>query len=398
MRHFMQQLSTAALVCLLTACSGAADAGLDETGGINDDSTAAKTVIFSAEQIQHGGIQWAPVSATSVVSRVELPGQLVPNEDRTARLGAPAQGRVITLHVRPGDRVSQGQTLVTLQSEAGSSAAADHAKASAELAARRAAAAYARTARERADRLLAIKAGSRQEAERAAVDDQAAQAAVVQAETEVARAASRMTQLGATSVSGNILVRSPLGGVVLSRDVSPGAVVDAGAPLVTVSDPASLWLEVSAGAGVAAAVRTGTRVQFVVPAFPADTFNATVQSIGGALDSDTRMIPLRARVLNNDGRLRAAMFATTWVASGERRDAVVVPDSAVQLLDNRTVVFIAQPDGSGGARLERRDVEIGETVSGQTQIVSGMRAGDVVVIAGAFAVKSEFARSKMAED
>ena len=91
------------------------------------------------------------------------------------------------------------------------------------------------------------------------------------------------------------------------------------------------------------------------------------------------------------------MFATTWIESSERRQAVLVPESAVQLLDNRPVVFVARPDGTGGARFERRDVEVGATIGGQTQVLKGLMAGDTVVVEGAFAVKSEFARSKMAE-
>ncbi|MDP1891101.1 MAG: efflux RND transporter periplasmic adaptor subunit [Gemmatimonadaceae bacterium] len=278
-----------------------------------------------------------------------------------------------------------------------SAATADYDKATAELASRQAAATYARTARERADRLLAVKAGSRQEAERAAADDELARAGLAQVQSEIVRARAAMTQLGATSTSGAMVVRSPIAGVVLSRDATPGAVAEAGAPLVTVSEPSTLWLEVAASDRAVVGLRPGSRVRFTVPAFPADTFDARVQSVGGQLDTATRTVPVRAVVQNPSGRLRPAMFATTWIESGERRQAVLVPESAVQLLDNRPVVFVARPDGTGGARFERRDVEVGATMGGQTQVLKGLMAGDTVVVEGAFAVKSEFARSKMAE-
>lgn len=398
----LRTVGIAMSLVVLAACGGSGSPAADDAAA--GDSAAASTadgdaaITFSAAQAQHGGVRWAPVTASEVATSIELPGQLVPNEDRTARLGAPAQGRVVTVHVRPGERVARGQALVTLQSQAASAVSTDYAKANAELASRRAAATYARTARERADRLLAIKAGSRQEAERAAADDELARAGLAQAEAEVARARAGMTQLGATaSASGTMVVRSPIAGIVLSRDATPGAIAEAGAPLVTVSDPSSLWLEIAASDRAAGGLRTGARVQFTVPAFAADTFVARVQSVGGALDTATRTVPVRALVDNGAGRLRAAMFATTWIDGGERRLAVLVPDSAVQLLDNRAVVFVARPDGKGGARFERRDVEVGSTAGGQTQVLSGLRTGDTVVVAGAFAVKSEFARSKMAE-
>lgn len=383
----------------LAACGG-------QTNQTPADSVAAAPnpagrspaqLTFTAAQVTHGGVKWSPVVATEIASTTTLPAQLVPDGDRTASLGAPAQGRIVTVHVRLGEKVRVGQALVTLESQAASIAMSDYDKATAEVASRRAAATYAQTARARADRLLAIKAGSRQEAERAAADDELAKANVAQAEAELARARASISQLGATNKSGTMILRSPIAGVVLSRDASPGSVAEAGALLVTVSNPATLWLEMAASDRAAASIRLNARVRFAVTAFPADTFEARVQSVGGALDTITRTVPIRARVSNASGRLRAAMFSTAWIESGARRQAVVLPDSAIQLLDNRSVVFVAVPDGKGGARFERRDVEVATTVGGQSQVISGVRAGDTVVIAGAFAVKSEFARSKMVE-
>jgi len=173
-------------------------------------------------------------------------------------------------------------------------------------------------------------------------------------------------------------------------------VAEAGTPLVTVTDPRTLWLEVAASERAAASLREGARVRFTVPAFPADTFQARIQSVGGGLDAATRTVPVRALIDNSAGRLRPAMFATTWIEGGATRPVVLVPDASVQLLDATQVVFVARPDGQGGARFERREVEVGGSIGGQTQIVGGLQPGDLVVVAGAFAVKSEFARSKMA--
>ncbi|MEO6445627.1 MAG: efflux RND transporter periplasmic adaptor subunit [Gemmatimonadaceae bacterium] len=382
---------------LLSGCSGGEDADR-----VADDSSAIASadpasITLTEAQLRHGGVRWESAVTSEVATTMELPGQLVPNEDRTARIGAPAEGRIVTVHVRAGQGVSAGQALVTMQSQAASAALADVAKASAAVSSQRAAATYARTAKERVERLLAIKAASRQEMERAAANDELAQSELAQAEAELARARAVSRQLGASAESGAMVLRAPIAGVVLSRDAAPGAVVMAGAPLMTIADVRTLWLEIAASDRAASSLRRGGLVRFTVPAFAADTFNARVQSVGGALDSETRTVPVLALVENSNGRLRPAMFATTWTEGATRRPAMLLPDSAVQLLDNRHVVFVAHPDGKGGARLERRDVEVGATVGGRTQVFGGLRADDLVVVAGAFSVKSEFAREKMAE-
>src|SRR6202040_2627060 len=136
-----------------------------------------RTLTLSTEQVRHGAIRWARAELAAVSDSVETPGQLVPDEDRTSRLGAPARGRIIAIHVNVGDRVSVGQPLVTIQSQEAGSARADPAKALAELNWREAAANYTRTARDRAERLLELKAVSRQDVERARADDELARAA-----------------------------------------------------------------------------------------------------------------------------------------------------------------------------------------------------------------------------
>ncbi len=367
---------------------------------------------MSPAAIQHGGVRWSPVVLREMATTAEVSGQLVPNEDRTARLGAPAQARVLRVHVQVGDRVARGQPLVTLQSAEASTARADYDKAAADLSARRAAAVYARTARERAERLLAAKAIARQDLERAQADDELARSELARASAEVARTRATLAQLGVSSAaalaSGLMVVRSPLAGVVLSRDAAPGTVADAGAALVTVSDPSTLWLDLAITEQAVSALSRGARVRFTVPAFPTDTFEARVVSIGGAFNAETRMLPVRAIVQNapsktgpKTGKLRAQMFATARIEGAERRASVAVPESAVMLLDEKPVVFVvrANSDGepNGPVRFERREIVRGGTSGGVVQIISGVKAGELVVTDGAFAVKSEFSRTKLAE-
>jgi membrane fusion protein, heavy metal efflux system len=357
-------------------------------------AASAREVTFTSQEIQHGGVKWSAVEELTVAPSVEVPGQLQPDENRTVRVSAPAQGRLLTLRVNVGDRVARGQPLATLQSEAASSARADYAKAVAELTSRQTAATYARISRERAERLLELKAGSRQDVERARTEDQVAQGQVVQASAEVERAKEELAHLNVDN-RGEIVLRSTIAGVVLTRDAVAGSVVEPGGPLLTMTDPSTLWLQIAATEAVASSIGPSALIRFSVRAFPDEPFEARVENIGGALDPDTRTLPVRAVVSNAAGRLRPEMFATVLIEQGAPRKGFGVPDAAVQLLDERPVVFVARPDGAGGATFERRDVEVGARQGGRAQIVRGLGPGDVVVTDGAFAVKSQFSRSKM---
>jgi cobalt-zinc-cadmium efflux system membrane fusion protein len=364
-----------------------------EAGAPDGRGAATHVLALSAEQIRHGAVRWAAVERVTLASSVEAAGQLVPDDDRTARLGAPARGRIMTIHVNVGDHVSAGQALVTIQSQDAATALADHSKAVAELNSRQAAANFARTAHERAVRLLELKAGARQEVERARTDAELAQAALSQAQAEVERALAILSQLG-VGATGELLLRTPIAGVVLKREALAGTVVEAGTPLITVTDPSTLWLQAAATESVATTFRPGAEIHFTVSTFPGERFDARIQNVGAGLDPATRTLLVRAMVRNPSRRLRPEMFATVWIGDGNVRTAFLVPEGAIQLLDERPVVFVSKP-ANGITQFERRDVEIGARSEGKAEIVKGLHAGDLVVTDGAFAVKSEFARSKI---
>lgn len=357
-----------------------------------------EVVVFNASQIAHGGVGWSPVTLTPSSGSATVPGQIVPNEDRTARLGAPAQGRVTAVRVRPGDHVSRGDVLVTMQSAEAGMAQADVSKAEADLVSKKAQAVYAASARARAERLLSLKAIPQQDYERAIADDEQARASLSQAETEVRRARSTAAVLDAnTSVtsSGEIALRAPLTGVVLARTAVPGSVVDAGAPLVVVTDPTSLWVSIAAPETMAGLFARGGQLRFAVPAYPADTFSARVDAVSAGLDPDTRTLSVRAVTSDAKGKLKAEMLASVDVEGGRSLLAAVIPEDAVQLVAGVPTVFVVEPDGKGGARFARRTVALGARGDGRVAVINGLRPGDVVVTQGAFAVKAEFQKGAM---
>jgi cobalt-zinc-cadmium efflux system membrane fusion protein len=406
-------LIIAGAALFVTACGkrDAAKNGTPETGSQPDaaktesvENTSAPGALgtrltFTAAQVQHGGVRWAPVTMGTTASRATIPGEVIPNEDRTVRLGAPGRGRVVYVRVQPGQRVSRGQVLVVLQSPEAGAAQADVKKAAAELTSWTARAKYADAARARAERLLALKAIPQQDYERSIVDDEETHASLAQARSELARATTTANQLGAGNASpGEFVIRSTMSGVVLARTALPGAVVDAGAPLVVITEPSSLWLAMNPPEQFALLFRSGGSVRFTVPAYPVDTFTARIDAVGAGLDPETRTLAVRGIITNMGVRLKPEMLASVVVEGASRVPAVLVPEDAVQLLDGKPNVFLARPDGKGGVLIERREVEVGSRSGGRIAVTSGLAAGDVIVIAGAFAVKADFQKATMPKE
>ena len=354
------------------------------------------SITFTAAQIAHGKVQWAPAGLGQSSTSAVIPGTIIPNENRTARLSAPAEGRVVTVRVQPGDRVGRGQILVSLVGPGAGSAQSDVSKAAAQVTAMRAQASYARAARDRAERLLRLKAIPTQDYERAVADDESANASLTQALAEQRRAVSSAENLGAgASTTGEMVLRSPLSGVVLSRDAQPGAVVGAGTQLVSVTDPTSLWLQVNAPEKLASLFRVGGVLHFTVPAYPADKFDARVTAVGAALAADSRTLLVRAIVLNGNQKLKPEMLASVSVEGEGRTTVPVVPEDAIQLLDGRPTVFIAKPNNLGGATFVRRAVEIGARTGSTVAVTRGLGAGELVVTVGAYSVKAELQKRSM---
>ena len=393
-------LTVAAVAAIvLTACRersaarpDADSAGMAGMRGMSNDT--AQVLTLTQAQVQHGGVTWAPAVTGALGASVVLPAQVVPNGDQTARLSALGGGRVVDVKVQPGVRVTVGQPLVTLQSPAAGMAQSEIAKAQAEVTSREAQAAFAHAARERAERLLALKAIPRQDFDRTVADDQAAQSMLEQAHAELERARTTARQLGADAASGEIVIRSPLSGVVLTRTAVPGTVVEAGAPLIEVTNSSTLWLAIDAPENLSGAFRLGARLRFVVPAFPSDTFAARVEGIAAGLDSATRTLAIRGLIDNLAGRLRPAMLATVMTSASEMTASILLPEDAVQAIAGQPSVFVVMPMGAT-TMFTRRAVRTGARSGGRIVVLEGLRPGELVVTHGAFAIKSQLLKGAM---
>jgi cobalt-zinc-cadmium efflux system membrane fusion protein len=203
-------------------------------------------------------------------------------------------------------------------------------------------------------------------------------------------AASPNDLVSAGDLSGDSLALvnlvSPIDGTAEQRMVAPYERVDAGQPVLLVADLDHLWAvaDIRENDWQVASVDVGAPVTLTTPVIPGESFPARVLVVGPSVDPMTQVMPLVARIDRADQRLKPGLFIRMEVHLGTSHSALTVPDSAVARHENETFVFV--PDGELAYR--RKDVRVGETINGWTEILDGLREGEQIVVAGVFKLQS----------
>jgi cobalt-zinc-cadmium efflux system membrane fusion protein len=99
-------------------------------------------------------------------------------------------------------------------------------------------------------------------------------------------------------------------------------------------------------------------------------------------------------VRNDDGRLKAGMFADVEVTTTVVKDVLVIDDSALQTDEDKQVVFVALD----GTRFEKREVKLGLEQHNRVQVLEGIKPGEKVVTEGSFILKSEMLKGELGEE
>ncbi len=329
------------------------------------------TVVFPAGSPSLKQIATAAVQPRREMT-VRFNGRLVWNEDRTVRVFAPFGGRVMSIAVRPGDRVKAGDTLAVLAAPELGVAQSEARKAD-------------------QDSALAQKNLARlQELFDAGVapakDLQAAQAEVARTSAERARTQEKLKLYGRTaggeiSVDQTFRLKTPLAGVVVERTLNPGQEVrpdsqgDKG--LFVVSDPSQLWFMLDVAEKDVGLVKPGSNVQLSSMSLGNDRVAGRILHIAEQVDPQTRTVKVRGTVDRADSRLKAEMYVVAEVRIPVET-GYVVPAAAVFLRGEQHFVFVA--DGEG--RFTRRPVKVGPLNDDGQVVLSGLGESDKVVIDG----------------
>lgn len=285
-----------------------------------------------------------------------------------------AAGRVASLHFADGQRVQKGQLLVQL----------DDRLARAEVQQGRAELGIARSNHQRNVELVEQGFISTR-----AVDESAAAVAVARARLELAQAGAARLQ-----------VLAPFDGVVGIGRVNLGDMLQAGAEIVALEDLDAMLLDYRLPERHQPRLRPGQLGTVRLDALPGHVFEAVVQAIDPVIDAEGRSVGVRACIDNREGLLRPGMFARVHTALGERSDAVLVPEQAVVPLGGTFYVYVLdgeEPPAAGDAvQVQRREVSLGARRAGRVELVSGLRAGEQLVVAGQQRLSTATARVRVA--
>ena len=304
----------------------------------------------------------APSGATVAARDTSIPALLeaagVAQPVRQAVLSTRLMGAVTDVRVHEGDRVREGELLARIDAR---DLAAQEAQAEARIAE---ADAVHRDAAVNAERFRALYADSAA----TKVQLEATETGLARAEAGLATARAARAQLGAVRAYAEI--RAPFAGVVTRRSVDPGSFVAPGTPVVEVEDRSRLRIAVTVAPTTARGLEAGQRIEASIEGHPVEAVvEGAVPVPGGALYT------VNALVANPGNALVSGGAAVLLVPQGTRR-AILVPAGAVVREGDLTGVRVVS-----GAAAELRWVRVGRPVGPDVEILSGLRAGEQVLVA-----------------
>jgi len=331
-------------------------------------------------------ISTAPVTERTGAQQVSVLGQLAADESRFAQVAPPTDGQVLQVLAELNAQVGPGAPLARLRS--------------AELGRARADRLTADVRRDLAAQLLERKRTLAAERIVAAREVQEAEAALRAADAEARAAAARLRALGVAEAEdaddpSAFVLRSPIAGRIIDRKAILGQHAGPGEALFTVADLSRVWLVAQAFERDAVTIEAGTVAHITMAALPGREYDGRVTQVGRQVDAGSRTIPLRIELANADGVLRPGMSATAILdVAGRSQTILSVPAAAIQRVGQAWLAFVPRTP----QEFEMRPVGRGRDLGNDVEVVSGLKAGEIVVVEGAFLLKAEAEKRRSGGD
>jgi cobalt-zinc-cadmium efflux system membrane fusion protein len=356
-----------AIMIVLASCQGA---GSNAAANTNNAGNSNNPELFTIPSDQMSHVQVLTVQPSTLTRSLRLTGAVAYNSFRTTPVITQVSGPVSRVVVVPGQKVHQGEPMLYVASPDYSQLRTNYLKT-------KDAYALAQKAYTRAQDLYQHHAIAEQNVEQA-------ESVEVQAGGDLASAQAALKVMGITDPdalvkappSFEVPVRAPIGGLVVEQDVSAGQVIQPGTTqCFMISDTSSVWVLVNVYQKDLPYVRVGDTVAIQTDTY-SEEFHGRIAYIAASLDPSTRTLQARIETPNPGDKLKKDMYVVATVNAGTIRNAIALPDAAVlRDTENQPFVYVAASSNQFG----RRSVTLGESLSGQTQITSGLKAGDRVI-------------------
>ena len=375
-----------ALVFILSVAAGRDEPGTStkaDTSETHEEADSVVTLDSTAQRL--AGIELL-TAMPSGMDALMANGTITYDANHVSAVSSRAEGRVLDVRADLGQPVAAGQVLALLESSEVGQTRGDLERARVNMD-------VARRNYEREQRLFAQSITSQKELLEA-------EGAFRSAEADYNSAVSRLRAVGASGGDGAAFgLVSPIAGVVVERNASPGQVVGPSTNLFTVANLRHVWITVDVYEADLARVRNGATVVVTPAALAGETFAGRVTYAGGVVDPTSRTFKVRVELENPGLRLRPGMFAQVRISASPGTARVVgeltIPEIAVQELNGKEVVFVAkEPFGQFVAR----EVMLGTRRGGFVAVTTGLSTGDRIVGRGAFQLKAEMLKASFGED
>lgn len=212
-----------------------------------------------------------------------------------------------------------------------------------------------------------------------------AQGGVSKSDFEAAELAVKVARSSYSNLLENTVLRAPVAGVVTARNYDRGDMYGMTSPIFTVQQITPVKLLVAVSESDYAKVHKGDEVNITVDALPGRNFSGKVNKVYPTIDPVTHTVNVEVIVPNSDRALRPGMFAKVAVIF-ETVYSIVIPDSAIvkQQGSGQRMVYVLKDDGT----VALRAVQLGRHMGGEYEILSGVEAGENVVVKGQTALRS----------
>jgi cobalt-zinc-cadmium efflux system membrane fusion protein len=371
MRHHLipQRIALTALFAIMLALAGCSDARSDNAAkNHTNNSNNAELFTIPSDQMAH--VQVFTLQPTRLTRTLRLTGAVAYNSFHTTPVITQVSGPVSRIVVVPGQKVQRGEPLLYVASPDYSQLRTNYLKA-------KDAYMLAQKAYARAQDLYQHHAIALQNLEQA-------ESVQTQAEGDLASAEAALKVMGITNPEALVkappsyeaLVKAPISAEVVEQDVAVGQLLQTGVTqCFMLSDTSTVWVLVNIYQKDLPYVRVGDPVTIQTESYP-DVFHGRISYVAASLDPTTRTLQARIETSNPNLKLKKDMYVVASVDAGTIQNAIAVPDSAVlRDTENQPFVYVAVADKQFG----RRAVTLGDSINGQTQIMTGLKPGDRVI-------------------